>query len=79
MLPGVASAAPPMSYLQSFGPKADRIAHLTWGMLIISIAVVVVMTALVVWAVFRSRPAIEDKTGADAKPQRVNAFNCCSP
>jgi hypothetical protein len=52
-----AFAATPMTYLQSFGPIADSILSLTRGVLAISIVVVIVMTALVLWAIFRLRPS----------------------
>jgi len=58
-------AAPPLGYLQSFGSKADSILNLTWGLLIISILVVVVMTALVLWAIFRSRDVSKDERGLE--------------
>lgn len=38
---------PPLSYLVSHGPRADPVTPLTWGLLIISIAVVVIVGALV--------------------------------
>ena len=42
--PTYASADAPMNFLQSFGTKADSILGLTWGLLTISIIVVVLMT-----------------------------------
>ena len=67
-------AATPMNYLQSFGPKADKILGLTQGVLAISIIVVIVMTALVMWAIFRRRlpPDVEASL---TKPEPVNSWN----
>lgn len=73
--PARAFAAAPLNFLQSFGTKADSILALTWGLLTISIIVVVLMTGLVVWAIFRSRHAVE--TSNDIRPGNspVNIFN----
>ncbi|HEX4097353.1 MAG TPA: hypothetical protein VHX64_11530, partial [Caulobacteraceae bacterium] len=38
----------PMGYLTTFGPRADPATALTWGLMAISIAVVVIITLLVV-------------------------------
>lgn len=38
----------PLSYLTGYGPKAYPVTALTWGLLVISIAVVVIVTGLVV-------------------------------
>jgi cytochrome c oxidase subunit 2 len=43
----VPGGGPPLSYLVSHGPRADPVTPLTWGLLIISIAVVVIIGALV--------------------------------
>jgi cytochrome c oxidase subunit 2 len=56
MSAGAATAATlPLSYLVGYGDKADPVVSLTWGLLIISIAVVVIITALVVIGVARRR------------------------
>ena len=47
-----AAADTPMSFLQSFGAKADRILPLTWGLTIISILVAGIVGALLLWALF---------------------------
>ena len=70
--PAASFAAAPLNYLNSFGSKADSILNLTWGLLIISIVVVVVMTALVLWAVFRSRSSVVEE-GEVAVPNRKPA------
>lgn len=45
-----------MNYLRSFGPAADPVCRLNWGLMAISIAVCVIITALVLLAIFRKRP-----------------------
>ena len=48
--------AGPMSYLRTFGPRADPATALTWGLIILSLAVVAIITVLVVvGAVVRRR------------------------
>ena len=56
-----AFAATPMSYLQSFWAQGRRILGLTQAVLAISIIVVIVMTALVLWAIFRRRTPAADR------------------
>jgi cytochrome c oxidase subunit 2 len=53
--PAAAYAAAPMNYLQAFGSKAQEIVHLTWALLIISIVVIVIVSALVLVGVMRRR------------------------
>lgn len=72
-LPNVASANAPLSYLTSSGPKAEQTVYLTWGLLLISIFIVVLFSALVVWAIFRRRtPAA---AGAPGEAPQVSGFN----
>jgi cytochrome c oxidase subunit 2 len=52
--PAAASADTPMSYLKSFGAKADEILPLTWGLMVISIAVTVIVASLLIWALIAS-------------------------
>lgn len=52
-----AFAAAPLNYLTSAGDKADAVVPLTWGVIIISIAVVVIISLLVAGAIWR-RPGI---------------------
>jgi cytochrome c oxidase subunit 2 len=73
VVPDAAFADTPLSYLRSFGPKADWTASLTWGLLIISILVVVIFTALVIWAVFRSRAPMVGP-GPEPQPHRISSF-----
>ena len=55
VLSGATLADAPMTFLRSFGAKADQVLPLTWGLTIISILVVAIVTALLVWALFASR------------------------
>jgi cytochrome c oxidase subunit 2 len=45
----------PLDYLTGYGLKADPVVQLTWGVLLISIAVVVIITLLVIAALMRGR------------------------
>lgn len=47
LIPAPAKAASPLSYLVGFGPKADPVVALTWGMLLIAIGVVIAISLLV--------------------------------
>lgn len=49
---------PPMNYLQAFSDKAQTIAYLTWALLILSIVVVVIITALTFVGILRRRASI---------------------
>ncbi|WP_229483174.1 cytochrome c oxidase subunit II [Massilia horti] len=55
-----------MSYLQTAGPAADPVTHLHWGMLAISLAVVVIISILVLWATFYRRPPAQSRP--DGRP-----------
>jgi cytochrome c oxidase subunit 2 len=59
--PATAHANAPMNYLQSFGPKAHEIANLTWALLILSILVVAIISALVVVGAMRRRALPPDR------------------
>jgi cytochrome c oxidase subunit 2 len=72
-LPDIALADTPLSYLTSSGPKADWTVHLTWGLLLISIFVVVLMSALVMWAIFRPRTPGEGN--APGESPNVSGFD----
>jgi cytochrome c oxidase subunit II len=52
----VTLAAAPLTYMTGYGTKAYPVVSLTWGLLIISIAVVLVVTALVFFGVVMRRP-----------------------
>ncbi|HEX3887275.1 MAG TPA: cytochrome c oxidase subunit II [Phenylobacterium sp.] len=53
------SPAWPMAYLKTFGPRADPVTGLTWGLIVLSLAVIAIVTVLVVAgvAVRRQRAA----------------------
>lgn len=53
LLTGSARAAVPLSYLTGDGIKAYPVVRLTWGLLVISIAVVIIITGLVVVGIWR--------------------------
>jgi cytochrome c oxidase subunit 2 len=48
-----------MNYMRSFGPAADPVLRLNWGLMTISIAVCVIISALVLLAIFRKRPPLQ--------------------
>ncbi|MGQ9366394.1 cytochrome c oxidase subunit II [Azospirillum sp. ST 5-10] len=50
-----ARADAPMGYLETFGPRGHEIAALTWGLIVQSVVVVAIISALVVAGVFRRR------------------------
>jgi cytochrome c oxidase subunit II len=60
---GPASAETPMSYLRTFGPAADPVTRLNWGLLAISVFVVVLIGVLVLWGSLRKRPPQADADG----------------
>jgi cytochrome c oxidase subunit 2 len=49
-----AEAATPMTYLRSFGTKADEVLPLTWGLLLIAVVVVIIICALLIGALYFS-------------------------
>ena len=53
--PLVAGAEPAMSYLHTYGPAGDPATRLGWGLGIVSIVVVLVITILLLGAVLRRR------------------------
>jgi cytochrome c oxidase subunit 2 len=64
MLPNVIGGIAPLGYLRGFGPKTYPVTALTWGLLSISIIVVVIITALVIVGVMR-------RASSDREVQRV--------
>ncbi len=60
LAPAVASADPAMSYLRTFGPAGDPATKLGWALGIISIAVTIVVAALLLAGVLRKRPQPPD-------------------
>ena len=60
-IPGM--SANPMSYLHTYSPGADPVTRLGWGLGIISIAVVVIISGLLLAAILRRRePATAENT-----------------
>jgi cytochrome c oxidase subunit 2 len=47
----------PMGFLRGYGTHAHPVTALTWGLLAISIAVIVIITGLLIVAIIRARPA----------------------
>src|SRR4051794_23859392 len=68
LLPAVARADVPMTYLRTFGGfKGKQITTITWALLIQSIVVVVIVTLLVLVGVFLRRSR-QPATGPDRQP-----------
>jgi cytochrome c oxidase subunit 2 len=59
-----ARAAAPLTYLQGFGDRATPVVGLTWGELIISAGVVLVISALLAVAIWRRPPPAPAEPGA---------------
>ena len=57
LFPAASLAQTPLSYLHSSGDKADSVVPLTWAVLIVSMVVVVIISLLLVGAVWR-RPGL---------------------
>jgi cytochrome c oxidase subunit 2 len=60
----VAQAQSPLSYLTSAGARADMTVPLTWGLIVISAAVVVIVCVLVLTAIARARVRAGDGVAA---------------
>ena len=60
VLAGARSTDAPMTFLRSFGSKADLVLPLTWGLTAISILVIVIVSALLLRALYAS-PALAAK------------------
>ena len=67
-----AMADTPLGYLTADGARATRVLPLTWGLLIISIAVCIIITALVAAGTWlrRSQQFDADRDGAGGKRQQ---------
>ncbi len=48
----------PLSYLHAYGPAGHRVAQLAWGLGLVSLAVIAIITALVLWGSLRRRPVV---------------------
>lgn len=55
----------PQSTLYPKGPAADKIANMTWLMLILFLAITVVMWLLIAWAVLRNKGTLEEHAPVD--------------
>lgn len=68
-----ARADTPMSYLTSFGAKGERVLGLTWGLLILSICVVVIIGALVLAGTLLRRSTTSAASHGDMPVERSGA------
>ena len=59
-----AQASAPLNYLTSSGAKAEPVMWLTWGVLIVSIVVIVIITILLAGAIWRGRGIAAPPPGA---------------
>jgi len=59
--PGSALARMPMAYLRTFGPAADPITRLGWGLGLVSIAVVLIIAALLLGSIFHKRRMLPEE------------------
>ena len=48
-----------MAYLRTAGPAADPATRLNWGLMAISCAVVLIVTLLLLWGIWRRRPQLQ--------------------
>ncbi len=60
-----AVVAAPLHYLSGAGDKASPVVALTWGVLIVSVAVILIVAALLVAALYRRRPDESTALGRD--------------
>jgi len=71
-----AFAGAPLSYLRGYGQKADTVAWLTWGVLVISLAVTVIIALLLVAAIWHGHnAAIQNLDGAQTLARPVGGLN----
>jgi cytochrome c oxidase subunit 2 len=57
------NADSPLAYLHTAGPAADPITRLGWGLAAVSVGVVIIISALLVMAIFRKRNGTDSGTG----------------
>lgn len=62
----VVRADAPLNYLTAHGTKAAAVLPLTWAVLIISIAVILIISAMVVWAVVKRRAPTSELANRDS-------------
>jgi cytochrome c oxidase subunit 2 len=67
---GTAGADAPLNYLTGYGQRAYSVLWLTWGMLAISLIVIVVVTALLLGGIFRRRPGVAPQLPGEAPVER---------
>ncbi|HEX6860756.1 MAG TPA: cytochrome c oxidase subunit II [Caulobacteraceae bacterium] len=70
LAPGRALASAPLNYLTSSGASTDPVTLLTWGLLLISVAVVVIISVLVARGVSRQKPWLRREKTADVPVTR---------
>lgn len=71
----VARADAPMNYMRTFGPAADPVTTLGWGLGIISLLVVVIITLLLLGGMFHKRPQTAlDAAGRPAVSQGADGL-----
>jgi len=61
-LSGLAGGDTPMSYLRTYGPAANPVTRLGWGLGIVSIVVIVVIVGMLMGAILRRRPSADPKS-----------------
>jgi len=64
-LTATAAYGAPLQYLSGAGDKATPVVALTWGVLLVSIVVVLLIGLLLVAAIWRRRPAARDRTALE--------------
>ena len=53
------ACAAPLQYLSGVGAQSAAVVPLTWGVLVLSIAVIVIIAVLLAWSIWHRRPALE--------------------
>lgn len=71
-LPAHSQADPPLSYLTSFGARADPIIALTWGLIAISVVVILMTIVLLLGGAFRGRRLPSDTLPGEALVERAS-------
>lgn len=64
-------AVAPLAYFHTAGPAADPITRLGWGLALVSIAVVVIISVLLTLAIFRKRLRSEENSEQDGGQARM--------
>ena len=58
--PAWAATEFPMAYTATFGPSGDPVTRLGWGLGIVSVLVCLIVGVLLLWAIGRRRPRVDD-------------------